>query len=83
MSERKEQKRRSVSFRPIIFQWLRDCGRALEMSNCAVVEAAVIEYCERRGVPQPLRAYWLDGSRARREQRAGKASADGRQHFTW
>ena len=79
----KEQKRRCVSFRPIVFQRIRDAARALDVPMCGIVESAVMEYCDRIGVPMPLHPHWLDEARARKAARGRRAIAEGRQHFTW
>lgn len=80
---KKVQKRRCVSFRPLIFQRVVDAGRALEMSLCAVVEQAVVEFCERRGIPEPTRAWWLEEREERREERRRRLLQKGSQHFSW
>ena len=81
--QRKEQKRRCVSFRPIVFQRIRDAARVLDTSMCGVVESAVMDYCDSKGIPMPLRPHWLDDARARKESRGLQAGAEGRQNFTW
>lgn len=73
----KQQKRRTLSMRPVEFQRLKNLSRATGESMAAVVERLVRAEADRHGVPTPSRIEHLEHKPV-----ADLGSYEGG-HFTW